>query len=113
MGARHFLRPVFPSYRSSNDVVSGQCCPPFGSRLTELPLGQFSKFHDVETGNPSRVSVFGHGRMTLTDMTVAFNYGFRSQSAARSPIIIVVALVLALITFGITEASATFIFSKP
>ncbi|SVA03718.1 uncharacterized protein METZ01_LOCUS56572, partial [marine metagenome] len=40
-------------------------------------------------------------------------YELRSQSAARSPIMMVVALVLARITLGITEASATLMFSKP
>ncbi len=36
-----------------------------------------------------------------------------SQSAQRSPIMMVVQLVLARITLGITEASATLIFSSP
>jgi len=35
-------------------------------------------------------------------VTAAGCYELRSQSAARSPIMMVVALVLALITFGIT-----------
>ncbi len=83
--------------------------------LTGLSLGQCSKFHDLETGNldPSRVSEPGRERMTPSDITVGFDYEFLSQSAARSPIIMVVAFVLALITFGITEASAIIIFSKP
>ena len=49
----------------------------------------------------------------LRDKTPGFGYELRSQSAARSPIMIVVALVLALITFGMTEASATMMFFNP
>ena len=52
-------------------------------------------------------------RRNLNQKWEVWAYLLRIQSAARSPIMMVVALVLARMTLGIIEASATMIFSKP
>src|SRR4029077_6512720 len=100
LGQPHVIEAVL---LAPHDLFEDFVVEPVG-RL--LPLRRIAEI--VPQSEAQLISICGTHRVLLSDYSTDYSYSCaRIQSAARSPIIMQVRLVLARTIFGITEASTT------